>query len=173
MSLPCECCVLSGRGLFVGLISRPEESYRVWWAWVWSWSLDNENVLAHWGIFRHIKILIFCIMMVYYPLQLHRTLVVINVITFMSEASLIFNKQGDDNNEVTWRKARKVDPVSYRIRNISSLWNSAIYHPAARVLCVCFDGSWPNCLMPSVRWYIPDTFRLSTHFDSSNKVSSV
>jgi len=39
--------------------------------------------------------------MVYYPLQLHRTLVVINVITFMSEASLIFNKQGDDNNEVT------------------------------------------------------------------------
>jgi hypothetical protein len=23
----CECCVLSGRGLFVGLITRPEESY--------------------------------------------------------------------------------------------------------------------------------------------------
>jgi hypothetical protein len=27
--LSCECCVLSGRGLFVGLIRRPEESYRV------------------------------------------------------------------------------------------------------------------------------------------------
>jgi hypothetical protein len=26
----CECCVLSGRGLCVGLIIRPEESYRVW-----------------------------------------------------------------------------------------------------------------------------------------------
>jgi len=26
----CECCVLSGRGLYVGLITRPEESYRVW-----------------------------------------------------------------------------------------------------------------------------------------------
>jgi len=25
----CECCVLSGRGLYVGLITRPEESYRV------------------------------------------------------------------------------------------------------------------------------------------------
>jgi hypothetical protein len=24
------CCVLSGRGLRVGLITRPEESYRVW-----------------------------------------------------------------------------------------------------------------------------------------------
>ena len=24
MSLPCECCVLSGRGLCVGLITRPE-----------------------------------------------------------------------------------------------------------------------------------------------------
>jgi hypothetical protein len=29
MSVPCECCVLSGRGLCVGLITRPEEPYRV------------------------------------------------------------------------------------------------------------------------------------------------
>jgi hypothetical protein len=25
-----ECCVLSGRGLCEGLITRPKESYRVW-----------------------------------------------------------------------------------------------------------------------------------------------
>jgi hypothetical protein len=30
MSVCCECCVLSGRGLCDGLITRPEESYRVW-----------------------------------------------------------------------------------------------------------------------------------------------
>jgi hypothetical protein len=30
MSVPCECCVLSGRGLCDGLITRPEKSYRVW-----------------------------------------------------------------------------------------------------------------------------------------------
>jgi hypothetical protein len=30
MSVSCECCVLSGRELCVGLIARPEESYRVW-----------------------------------------------------------------------------------------------------------------------------------------------
>jgi hypothetical protein len=30
MSVFCECCVLSGRVLCVGLITRPEESYRVW-----------------------------------------------------------------------------------------------------------------------------------------------
>ena len=30
MFLSCECCVLSSRGLCVGLITRPEESYRVW-----------------------------------------------------------------------------------------------------------------------------------------------
>jgi hypothetical protein len=30
MSFSCECCVLSGRGLCDGLITRPEESYRVW-----------------------------------------------------------------------------------------------------------------------------------------------
>jgi hypothetical protein len=30
MSVSCEGCVLSGRGLCVWLITRPEESYRVW-----------------------------------------------------------------------------------------------------------------------------------------------
>jgi len=29
MSLCCECCVLSGRGLCDELITRPEESYRL------------------------------------------------------------------------------------------------------------------------------------------------
>jgi hypothetical protein len=30
MSVCCECCVLSGRGLCVGLVPGIEESYRVW-----------------------------------------------------------------------------------------------------------------------------------------------
>jgi hypothetical protein len=30
MSVTCKCCLLSGRGLCVGLITRPEESYRLW-----------------------------------------------------------------------------------------------------------------------------------------------
>ena len=30
ISVCCECCVLSGRGLCDGLITRPEEFYRVW-----------------------------------------------------------------------------------------------------------------------------------------------
>ena len=30
MSVCCECCVLSGRGLCDDLITRPEESYRMW-----------------------------------------------------------------------------------------------------------------------------------------------
>ena len=29
-SVSCECCVLSGRGLCDGLITRPDEIYRVW-----------------------------------------------------------------------------------------------------------------------------------------------
>jgi hypothetical protein len=29
-SLSCECCVLSGRGLCVWLITRPGECYRMW-----------------------------------------------------------------------------------------------------------------------------------------------
>jgi len=30
MFVCCECCVLSGRSLCHGLITRPEESYRLW-----------------------------------------------------------------------------------------------------------------------------------------------
>jgi hypothetical protein len=44
--------VLSGRGLCVKLISRPEESYRMRWAWVWSLSLDNGRLWltrGRWG----------------------------------------------------------------------------------------------------------------------------
>jgi hypothetical protein len=49
MSVPCECCLLSGWGLCYGLIIRPEESYRVCCVRVWSWSLANEETLAHLG----------------------------------------------------------------------------------------------------------------------------
>ena len=34
ISVSCECCVLSGRGLCEGPIRRPEESYRVWCVYV-------------------------------------------------------------------------------------------------------------------------------------------
>jgi hypothetical protein len=30
MFVSCECCVLSDRGLCVELVTRPEESYRLW-----------------------------------------------------------------------------------------------------------------------------------------------
>jgi hypothetical protein len=45
MSVSFERCVLSGRGLCVGMITHPEESYRVWCVWVWSCILDNEAAL--------------------------------------------------------------------------------------------------------------------------------
>jgi hypothetical protein len=42
-----ECCVLSGRRLCDGLITRSKESYRMWCVWVWSWIFDNEEAWAH------------------------------------------------------------------------------------------------------------------------------
>jgi hypothetical protein len=36
-----DCCVLSGRVPCVGLITRPEESSRVWCVWMWLWNLDS------------------------------------------------------------------------------------------------------------------------------------
>jgi len=50
MSVCCECCVLSGRGLCDELITRPEESYRLWCVVVCDLeNLVNEEVMAHWG----------------------------------------------------------------------------------------------------------------------------
>ena len=51
-----ECCVLSGRGLNDGLITRPEESYRLVRRFVWSRNLVNEEALAHCGLLDQIKI---------------------------------------------------------------------------------------------------------------------
>jgi hypothetical protein len=47
----CECCVLSGRGVCVGLMTRPEESYLMCvcvclCVCAWSWSLINDEAFA-------------------------------------------------------------------------------------------------------------------------------
>jgi len=55
LSICYDCCVLSGRGLCIGVITRSEESYRLCCVWVWSWILDNEEALAHCGLLRHGK----------------------------------------------------------------------------------------------------------------------
>jgi len=55
MSVCCECCVLSGRGLCDRLITRPEEFCRLWCVWVWSRNIVNEEALAHWGLLRQKK----------------------------------------------------------------------------------------------------------------------
>jgi len=50
MSVCCECYVLSGRGLCDELITRPEESYRLWCVVVCDLeNLKNEEAMAHWG----------------------------------------------------------------------------------------------------------------------------
>jgi hypothetical protein len=41
MFLSCEFCVLLGRGLCHGLITRPEESYWIWCVCVWSRNLND------------------------------------------------------------------------------------------------------------------------------------
>jgi len=52
MSVCCyECCVLLGRGLCDELITRPEESYRLWCVFVCDLeNLMNEEALTHWGL---------------------------------------------------------------------------------------------------------------------------
>ena len=47
MSASFECCMLLGRCLCIGLITRPEESYRMWCVWMWLWILENEEALVH------------------------------------------------------------------------------------------------------------------------------
>jgi hypothetical protein len=50
----CDCCVLSGRGLCDELITRPEESYRLWCVVVCDLeNLKNEEVMTRVGSQRH------------------------------------------------------------------------------------------------------------------------
>ena len=49
MDVCCECCVLSGRGLWDELITLAQESYR---RCMWSRNLVNEEAVAHWGLSR-------------------------------------------------------------------------------------------------------------------------
>jgi len=56
MFVCCECCVLSGRGLCDELITRPEESYRLWYVVVCNLeNLMNEEAMTRVGSQRHRK----------------------------------------------------------------------------------------------------------------------
>jgi hypothetical protein len=56
MSVCCDCCVLSGRGLCDELITRPEESYRLWCVVVCDLeNLVNEEAIARVGLQSHMK----------------------------------------------------------------------------------------------------------------------
>jgi len=56
MSVCCECCVLSGRGLCDGLITRPEKPFRVWYVVIYDG--QSSIVRRSWppgGLLRHGK----------------------------------------------------------------------------------------------------------------------
>ena len=56
MSVCCECCVFSGRGLCEELITRSEESYRLWCVVVCDLeNLVNVVALDSWGLLRRKK----------------------------------------------------------------------------------------------------------------------
>jgi len=56
MFVCCECCVLSGRGLCDELITRPEESYRLWCVIVCDLeNLKNAEAMTSIGSQRHSK----------------------------------------------------------------------------------------------------------------------
>jgi hypothetical protein len=53
MSVCCECCVLSGRGLCDELITPPEASYRLWCVVVCDLEKTKfvkEKAKSHWGV---------------------------------------------------------------------------------------------------------------------------
>jgi hypothetical protein len=52
-----ECCVLSGRGPSDGLITRPEESYRLWRVVVLSINLENEEAKARYRAMENTTIM--------------------------------------------------------------------------------------------------------------------
>jgi len=62
MFVCCECYVLSGRGLCDELITRPEESYRLWCVVVCDLeNLKNEEAMTRVGSQRHSKKICICV----------------------------------------------------------------------------------------------------------------
>jgi hypothetical protein len=55
MYVSCDCYILSSTGLCVEPITRPEESYRVWYVWMSSWVLDNDEAWAQMGCRAMVK----------------------------------------------------------------------------------------------------------------------
>ena len=55
MFVCCECYVLSGRGLCDELITRPEESYRLWYDVCDLENLKKEEAKTRVGLQRHSK----------------------------------------------------------------------------------------------------------------------
>jgi hypothetical protein len=53
MSVSCDCCVLSGKGVCDGPIIRPEKSFRMWCIIVCvSRNLKNESALTRFALLR-------------------------------------------------------------------------------------------------------------------------
>jgi len=50
MSVSSKCCVLSGIGSCIRLITRPQEACSLRCVWMSSWSKDNEEALTHYGV---------------------------------------------------------------------------------------------------------------------------
>ena len=84
-SVSCEYCVLSGIGLWLGLITYPEESYRVWCVWVWSWSLYNEAVAPRGG-----------------TLYCRFSLQTFTEIYLVSEMNLLMSRRPIDRHRLSW-----------------------------------------------------------------------
>jgi len=55
MFVCCECCVLSGRGLCDGLITRPEESYRLWCVVMCDLETSWMRNHTQWGMMGKVK----------------------------------------------------------------------------------------------------------------------
>jgi len=69
MDVCCECCVLSGRGLCDELITRPEESYRLWCIVMCDLETSkNEEAMTRIGLHCHKKIYIY----IYIYIHIHR-----------------------------------------------------------------------------------------------------
>ena len=51
----CVCCMFLRRSLYIWMIPRPEESYRVCCDWLWSWIINIEGGLGPLGLLPHGK----------------------------------------------------------------------------------------------------------------------
>jgi len=129
ISVSCDCCVLSGRGLCYELITRPEVSYRLWCVIVWSRNFMDEEALAWVGLRGHEKKWWCLINDAVIMFNIVNFVIFCTDLPFVNSCTFVV-KWVAVNNVLCWLKETKHRTLNHNIicKTVSSIYRLKVLH---------------------------------------------